>query len=399
MLSFALPLIFAAQLQTALHLEELIFPPHAQHNHSSCIIETPEGDLLAVWFRGTGERQADDVRLMGARKKNGAEGWSEAFVMADTPDLPDCNPVLFVDAQKKLWLLWVAIQANEWGSALLKYRTSTDYAGDDAPNWTWQGVVHTRPTDLEAQFLKVIDEGMEKLGALLPPEKAEELVKTARGAATDKLQRRLGWMTRLQPITTQDGRMMVGLYSDVFNCSLAMWTSDGGETWEFSEPIMDENVTELGNIQPALVQRKNGDIVAYMRDNGLFKSIKSSVSTDGGRTWSGITRLPIRNPGSSVAAIALQSGAWVMLANDTMNGRHQLAVFLSDDEGNSWPLRAYLEKMEPDAGHASYPSVTQGADGTIHCSYSFHEPDMEGVSIKHTAIDEAWIRENAQPVE
>jgi predicted neuraminidase len=398
MFSLALPLLLAAVAQTPLHETHFIFPPHAEHNHSSSIVETPEGDLLAVWFRGSGERQADDVRLMGARKTKDAAAWSEAFVMADTPDLPDCNPVLFVDKQKKLWLLWVAIQANEWGSALLKYRTSTDYTGQGAPNWTWQGVVHTRPAELETQFLKVIDEGLDKIGALLPPDQVEKLTAEARAAATDKLRRRLGWMPRVQPITTQDGRMMIGLYSDVFNCSIAAWTADGGETWAFSEPIMDDNVVELGNIQPAFVQRKNGEIVAYMRDNGLFKSIKSAVSSDGGKTWSGLTRMPIRNPGSSVSAVALQSGAWLLLANDT-GGRHHLAAYLSDDEGQTWPLRTYLEKMEPDAGHASYPSVIQGADGTIHCTYSFREPGMEGVSIKHTALNEAWLRANAETLD
>ena len=31
---------------------ELIFPPEKWHNHSSSIVELPNGDLLACWFHG-----------------------------------------------------------------------------------------------------------------------------------------------------------------------------------------------------------------------------------------------------------------------------------------------------------------------------------------------------------
>jgi len=39
---------------------ELIFPLERWHNHASCIVETPNGDLLVCWFHGSGERTADD---------------------------------------------------------------------------------------------------------------------------------------------------------------------------------------------------------------------------------------------------------------------------------------------------------------------------------------------------
>ena len=40
---------------------ELIFPPQAKHVHSSTIEELPNGDLIAAWFYGSGERRANDV--------------------------------------------------------------------------------------------------------------------------------------------------------------------------------------------------------------------------------------------------------------------------------------------------------------------------------------------------
>jgi hypothetical protein len=42
--------------------------------------------------------------------------------MADTPDYPDCNPVLFIDARRRLWLVWITILNHRWEGSLLKYR-------------------------------------------------------------------------------------------------------------------------------------------------------------------------------------------------------------------------------------------------------------------------------------
>ena len=388
----SLVVLCAASLGQPFCESELIFPFDPLHNHSSCIVETPRGDLLTVWFHGTGERTADDVLLQGARKRNGESSWSAPFVMADTPELPDCNPVLFMDPRGTLWLFWVTIQNNQWGGALLKYRTSTDYASDGPPVWDWQDVVHTRPRHLEEQFSAVIEKAEEQLGPLLEslPDLKKE-IDEVRQAPHDKLACRLGWMTRTHPIMLSDSRMMLGLYSDVFNCSLAAFTDDWGKTWSFSDPILDPMVKHLGNIQPAFVLRKDGAIAAFMRDNGLPKHVRTAVSHDNGMTWGDNGWLEIPNPGSSVACIALNSGRWIMLCNDTTDGRHILSAYLSEDEGASWPYHRRLEDFEPEKGSASYPSLIQAADGSIHATYSFKDEKVKGSTIKHVRFNEEWV--------
>ena len=52
-----LPLAKAAPLFSATD----IFPPGKKHTHSSSIVQCPNGDLLACWYHGSGERTADDV--------------------------------------------------------------------------------------------------------------------------------------------------------------------------------------------------------------------------------------------------------------------------------------------------------------------------------------------------
>ena len=49
-------------------IQEQIFPLVKDHVHGSTIAELPNGNLLAAWFQGSGERWADDVRIMGPQR-------------------------------------------------------------------------------------------------------------------------------------------------------------------------------------------------------------------------------------------------------------------------------------------------------------------------------------------
>ena len=104
-----------------------VFPFQDLHVHSSSIVELPGGDLLCCWFEGSGERTANDVLIKGARMKSGGDEWSRPFILADTPGHPDCNPVLFVAEDKRLYLFWIVVQANKWETSVLKYRVTSSY--------------------------------------------------------------------------------------------------------------------------------------------------------------------------------------------------------------------------------------------------------------------------------
>jgi len=133
---------------------ELIFPLQPQHMHSSSIVELPNGDMLVCWFQGSGERTANDVVVNGARMKKGSKEWSKPFLMADTPGQPDCNPMMFLNGNGKLFLVWIVVRANSWEASLLKVRTTTDYDGDGAPAWQWQDVILLKPGDEFANRVK-----------------------------------------------------------------------------------------------------------------------------------------------------------------------------------------------------------------------------------------------------
>ncbi|HDP34506.1 MAG TPA: exo-alpha-sialidase [Candidatus Hydrogenedentes bacterium] len=360
-----------------------IFPPQEKHVHGSSIVEAPNGDLLAAWFHGSGERTADDVLIQGARLRRGETNWSNVFVMADTPGFPDCNPVLFIDPQDRLWLFWVSVLANRWENCLLKYRRATHYSEDGPPEWDWQDVIQLRPGE---QFPEQLRRAFKELGAQegMWAEYAHPYTRMLVEAAHDKLKRQIGWMTRTQPLVLASGRILLPLYSDGFNVSLMAYTDDG-ENWRASAPIVG-----FAPIQPAVAQRKDGSIVAFCRDSGDAPTrIHRAESRDNGETWTVSRKTELPNPGASIAVRVLADGRWALIYNDTEDGRHRLAAALSKDEGNSWPVMRHLEKTSEDAGSFSYPSVIQAKDGRVHVSYSWRT--QEGASIKHAVFSPEWV--------
>jgi predicted neuraminidase len=385
---------------------ELIFPLEHWHNHASMVVELPGGDLLACWFHGSGERTADDVLIRGARLKKGSSRWTEPFVMADTPGYPDTNATMFVDPAKRLWLLWPTILANEWHTALMKYRMASDYAGDGAPRWEVSEVLHVTPGD---EFARTVDREVARLLATTPrTAESDHYAEELKVHAADKLFRRLGWMTRAHPFVLDDKRLIVPLYSDGFSFSLMAITDDWGQTWKTSTPIVG-----LGNIQPSIARKKDGTLVAYMRDNGPApKRLMISRSIDRGDTWSEVQDTQLPNPGAGAEVRVLASGKWVLIYNDLERGRYSLAVSLSDDEGETWRWTRHLERDPESAdqtrlGEYHYPSIIQAADGSLHATYSYFvppasvTPDAEQrlprKSIKHAHFNEEWIMDAAEP--
>jgi predicted neuraminidase len=380
---------------------ELIFPLEHWHNHGSCIVEAPSGDLIVCWFHGSGERTADDVKIEGARLRQGAKAWSPRFTMADTPAYPDTNCAMFIDPMGRLWLMWPTILANTWESALMKYRISTNYLGDGSPKWDVNEVMHVTPgPEFETVVNAFADRSLAALaGAALEParaQRAEAWLASLRAKAADKLTRRIGWFTRAHPFVLDGKRLIVPLYSDGFSFSLMNITDDWGQTWHTSSPLI-----AAGNIQPSIVKRADGSLYTLMRDNGPPpKRLHQSESLDRGETWSPVSDSGHPNPGSGAEITSLRNGHWLLISNDTDRGRHRLTVQISDDEGRSWKWKRALEIAAEDAGRFHYPSIIQAKDGTLHASYSYHleknlEVDADGKprskSIKHAHFNEAWV--------
>ncbi len=366
---------------------ELIFPLQEKHVHGSSIVALPDGDLLTAWFEGSGERTASDVRIMGARLKKGEQKWSAPFLMADTPNLPDCNPVLFLNQKGKLFLIWIAVQANRWEHSLLRVRTSENYSNAGAPIWDWQDNILLNPGE---EFALEVEKLFKELPANTAgwAEYAPSYDKMILEASKDPRKRTTGWMTRIKPMLLENGKIILPLYSNGFNFSMMAISEDFGETWKPSLPLVGR-----GPIQPALIKKKNGNLVAYLRDSGdAPPRVHFSESADGGQSWSASQKTDIPNT-ASVEMLNLADGCWAFLGNDIEDGRYILSLFLSDDEGQTWKWKMRLEDHSPEQGGYSYPSLIQTSDGLLHMTYSAH-PKSNSKSIKYVIVDPAKIRQS-----
>ncbi|HIG31653.1 MAG TPA: hypothetical protein EYQ50_29100, partial [Verrucomicrobiales bacterium] len=318
--------------------KEFIFPLQGKHVHSSSIIELADGSLLTCWYHGSGERRANDVVIQGAVKQAGSQSWSDVFLMADTPGLPDCNPVLFTDTKQRIWLFWVIPIGNRWENSVLKYRRADQIGKNGQPQWTWQDSIHLVPGE---DFVNEMEVGFRKsdLREGMWAEYALPYSRLLLEAAGNSENRQKGWMPRIHPITLPSGRILLPLYSDGFNASIMAISDDEGETWHPSKPIIG-----LGPIQPSVVRRKEGQLVAYLRDSGPRPGrVMQSISNDDGESWSVSLDTDIPNPGASIDTIALRDGRWIMALNDTERGRHRLALAGSDDEGRTWKWTLYVD--------------------------------------------------------
>lgn len=377
-----------------LYESQFIFKPSVRGHgltHASCIVQCPNGDLLAVWYESgpplpppfymKQHDKADNVRIGASRKPRGAKKWGKTFVMADTFGASDNNPCMVIDHQKRLWLIYatlVGVPEWTWDSALVRYAISTDYEKPGVPVWNTQNVLLPRPTD----FKSVID------AAILRRSKEEKwsAKQIAEAHAEEKhafsilASKRLGWMPRAHPLVRSDGALVLPLGNENFSLACMAITKDGGKTWAMSKPVPD-----IGLEQPTLVEYPDKTIVGFFRNDGPEHRIKRSVSHDGGMTWGPVTLTDRPHPCSGIEAILLKDGDLMLVYNDAENSRDSLAVSISQDRGKTWKWTRHLE--DKPGGRFDYPSIIQAQDGTLDVTYSYYTK-----TIKYAHFNEDWVK-------
>jgi predicted neuraminidase len=301
--------------------------------HASTIAETKKG-LVAAWFGGTAE-SAPDVVIYVSR--NEGHGWTtpyeaangvQAPTSADSPTsapkrYPCYNPVLFQTKAGPLLLFYKVGPgpAHWWGMM-----TSSQDGGR-----TW-----AKPTRLPSGVLGPIKNKPIALagGDLLCPSSTEDQ----------------GWRVHFER------------------------TADLGKTWNVTGPVNDGK--EIGAIQPSILTFGGGRIRAIGRtQQGKLFAIDSK---DNGLTWGTMRLLDVPNPNSGIDAVTLKDGRFLLVYNNTPQGRTPLNVALSKD-GEHWTPVLTLES-EP--GEYSYPAVIQTHDGMVHVTYTWKR-----TRIRHVVID------------
>ncbi len=330
--------------------------PLYSHNHCPDITWLPNGDLLVIWF-STVREQGTEMTILASRLRAARRTWDPASEFFKADDRNMTGSSLFHDGHGVLHHVnGMGSEGVEgWADLAMLHRCSRDNGV------TWSAA---RPISSGANYRRrhQVIAGMKR---------------TADG-------------TLVQPCDATPG----GEGATVLHSS-----RDGGRTW--SDPGGD-----IRGIHAALVELKDGRLLAFGRGQSINGCLPMSLSSDMGKTWTyrasvfppigAAQRLVLmrlrEGPLLFVSFTGMRSGARAMTFADKNGVDFQgvgLFAALSDDEGLTWPACRLLTPGErkyevgPYFGAAvrrpaviettrtrgeveGYLAATQTPDGVIH---------------------------------
>src|SRR3546814_9968397 len=118
----------------------------------------------------------------------------------------------------KLFLVWIAVQANKWEHSILRLRSTDAYGGEGSPVWQWQDNILLKP---DGQFAEEVAARFKDL----PPshngwsEYEPRFDQLIIEASKDITKRSAGWMTRIKLVVSSDGSFLLPTYRSVMDTS------------------------------------------------------------------------------------------------------------------------------------------------------------------------------------
>jgi predicted neuraminidase len=329
---------------------ERLFGPEVDtgpYKHPASMTELSNGDLYLVYYGGAAE-YAVETAVYGSRLAKGTTRWTAPEPVARDPFRSVGNAVVWEAPDNLVWLFYVVRYGATWSTSRVQLKISRDHAK------TWS----------DASVLS-LDEGD---------------------------------MVRNRPILLLDGDYLLPIYHETGNdpeatgpdsTSLFLRYHPPTRAWSKTRPIRSRK----GNIQPAVVQLSDRDLIAYCRRGGDYDAktigyIVRSESHDGGMTWTEGKDSSFPNPNAAVEFLKLKSGRLLLVFNDSMSRRTPLTAAISSDRDQSWPVRRNIREGENDY---AYPSAFQAHDGRIHLVFT---SDRRTV-VNHAIFDEEWVLEGA----
>ncbi|MEI6076328.1 MAG: sialidase family protein [Verrucomicrobiota bacterium] len=155
---------------------------------------------------------------------------------------------------------------------------------------------------------------------------------------------------------------------------LSVFSDDGGDHWQLGESAPGCCVTNSsGRIislvnEVQMVELADGGVMLNSRKWGGQPLRKVAVSRDGGVTWSPITEAAaLHDPGCMASILrftfATAGGrSRILYSGPDSTRREQGTVYLSYDEGGTWPVKKVLWP-----GSFAYSVLTRLPDGSIGC--------------------------------
>lgn len=175
-----------------------------------------------------------------------------------------------------------------------------------------------------------------------------------------------------------DGAMLATMYGrflgDVLDRSILVRSTDGGATWKYLSTIgYDPTVGHEGLNEPCVAQLPNGNLFAVMR-NWAWVPMWSSRSTDGGKTWSKILRMPARTTMAAVFPDLCLMSNGMLACSAGRRGAH--LMFAPDPYKDNWTDNTLVVFDTPsiyDSPSTFYTGIREVAPGRLLYVYDVRD--------------------------
>ncbi len=330
--------------------------PERHQMHASTITEARDGTLLAAWFGGTKENNAD-VAIWLSRKPREKQ-WSEPVMVDDgsrevngkKKQFACWNPVLFTHPKDETIYLWYKITGQGRGPGYKNWWGAIRTSDDNGKTWSnriWLPEVDRAPEDHKVfEPYNYRATGPVKNRPVVMPDGA-----LLCGSSTESP---IGWKSHFEHYRAGD------------------WTGQKHGVKIYG-PIMEGR-----SIQPSFIilsedKRRLG---VFLRDDGYAES------EDGGRTWTKVLDSPVKTS-RGLHAVTTANNVHFLAFNPSAK-RTPLSLARSTD-GENWEVIIKNLWSEGDR-RMDYPTIMQARDGKLHVTHSFGRE-----CIHHIVLDTEYI--------
>ncbi|CAN7380403.1 exo-alpha-sialidase [Massilia sp. LjRoot122] len=302
-------------------------PQNTPSAHASAMATLPGDRMLSFWWAGSRE-SGPDVKVYAARWQDGK--WGAPWEVASRDSLGKAlgygvrrigNPVAWTGRDGRIHLYVVATGLGGWAASRVAHMVSAD----------------------EGKSFE-----MKRVLPMSPLFNTSVLVRT-------------------NAVGLVDGGWWLPVYFEIGIKYPMMMAFDA-----------DGEPTGLGRIgartttlQPAIVPVSKLEVRAWMRDASDERRVQHARSHDGGASWEDLPPLELNNENTSMAALRLANGDFLMLHNHIRAGgssRSLLRLSLSKD-GHTWRTAADVASGEA-GDEFSYPTMQQ-VGNELHVTYTY----------------------------
>lgn len=180
--------------------------------------------------------------------------------------------------------------------------------------------------------------------------------------------------------------------------NFAVYSDDRGATWHWGQNVpgaflTDEKLGRRSQVNEVqMVELSDGSVRMNSRSFAGAKLRKTSVSRDGGVSWSNVADVPeLRDPScnASIFRYSFDDAAGrgrILFSGPDSEKRENGTVYLSLDDGASWPFKRVLWP-----GSFAYSVLTKLPDGRVGCL--FETDGANRLVFARFSID--WIENSA----